>query len=124
MACRQNLGAVDLVLQAPQPPAAEQTQYDGVVATITRFEQDGALLTVEITVQNTSDKRMQVCTRASSARLIDQATGESWEALHGGGELSQCGRVNAHQSTGVWMQFTDPVIKILSERSFALYSDA
>ena len=107
----------------PPPPRASRefpTKYDGVMAQITRFEKSGELIIVELTVRNTLDERLQVCAHSSTAKLIDQATGASWQVLNHGGDVSSCGRVGANQSSGMWMQFKIPNPE---NKTFSLSSD-
>jgi hypothetical protein len=96
-----------------------QTRYSSVLANIARFEKTGELVTLELIVQNHSDESLSICTHSSLARLIDQATGQSWEALHVGGELEGCGGLGAKGSSGAWTQFKIPNPE---KRTFSLSS--
>jgi hypothetical protein len=79
------------------------TTIRGVVASITRFQKSGDLVTIEITLRNTSSQDVMACTQIWTTQLIDQATGESWRAaLHAGRE---CNILDAGKSARVWMKF-------------------
>jgi hypothetical protein len=96
-----------------------QTRYSGVVANIARFEKTGELVTLELIVRNHSDETIRVCTHSNIADLIDQTTGQKWDALHSGGHLDTCGSLGANQSSGAWMQFKIPNPE---KRTFSLSS--
>jgi hypothetical protein len=72
---------------------------------------------MELTLQNTSSKPARVCARVRSTKLMDQATGESWEPLHYAGQ--DCQVLNANQSGRLWMKFNIPDPK---KRTFSLSS--
>jgi hypothetical protein len=94
-----------------------QTTIRGVVASITRFQKSGDLVTMEIMFRNTSSQDVTACTHTGSTQLIDQATGESWRAaLHAGRE---CNVLDANKSGRVWMKFgiCEP-----EGRTFALFA--
>lgn len=99
----------------PKPPGGRhtidqkilETNYDGVVASITQFDKSGELITLALTVQNNSNNTVRVCTHSYLAQLIDQA-GESWRALHTGGELRACGKLGPNYSATAWMKFNVP----------------
>jgi hypothetical protein len=94
-----------------------QTTIRGVVASITRFQKSGDLVTMEIMFRNTSSQDVTACTHTRSTELIDQATGESWRAaLHAGRE---CNVLDANKSGRVWMKFD---IREPEGRTFALSS--
>jgi hypothetical protein len=96
---------------------AVQTTARGVVASITRFQKSGDLVTMEIMLRNTSSQDVTACIRAHHTELIDQATGESWRAaLHAGRE---CNVLDANKSGRVWMKFE---IRAPEGRTFALSS--
>ena len=94
-----------------------QTTTRGVVASITRFQKSGDLVTMEIMLRNTSSQDVTACMHAYYTELIDQATGESWRAaLHAGRE---CNVLDANKSGRVWMKFE---IRAPEGRTFALSS--
>jgi hypothetical protein len=84
------------------------TKYTGVMARITRFGISGAFITLEITVRNDGKKNVIVCGGAEHAQLSDQQTGDSWEPVNTGGNISGCEWVNASDEGGMWMQFKVP----------------
>jgi hypothetical protein len=63
--------------EALHPPI--QTRFDGVVASVVRFERSGGLVMVQLMARNTSRQRRQVCFHPRRTSLIHEATGESWE---------------------------------------------
>jgi hypothetical protein len=94
-----------------------QTTTRGVVASITRFQKSGDLVTMEIMLRNNSSQDATTCIHAYYTELIDQATGESWRAaLHAGRE---CNILDANKSGRVWMKFE---IRAPEGRTFALSS--
>ena len=96
---------------------AVQTTARGVVASITRFQKSGDLVTMEIMLRNTSSQDVTACIHAYYTELIDQATGESWRAaLHAGRE---CNVLDANKEGRVWMKFE---IRAPEGRTFALSS--
>jgi hypothetical protein len=93
------------------------TTARGVVASITRFQKSGALVTMEMSLRNTSTQDVTACIHPSYTELIDQATGESWRAaLHAGRE---CTALDAQKTGRVWMRFE---VREPDGRSFALSS--
>ena len=99
------------------PVSSVQTITPGVVASITRFQKSGELVTMEITLRNTSTRDVTACTHAYYTELIDQATGESWRAaLHAGRE---CNVLNSQKTGRVWMRFE---VREPEGRTFALSS--
>ena len=94
-----------------------QTTIRGVVASITRFQKSGELVTTEITLRTTSSQDVMACTQVWATELIDQATGESWRAaLHAGRE---CNVLDASKSARMWMKFE---IREPEGRTFSLSS--
>ena len=93
-----------------KPPSAQkmlETKYADVVAGITQFDKSGELITLALTMRNNSNNIVRVCTHSQSVELIDQA-GESWKAIHTGGELRACGRLGPNYSATAWMKFNVP----------------
>jgi hypothetical protein len=104
-----------LPLKPDSGPSPVQTRTPGVVATITRFQKSGDLVTMEITLRNTSTRDVMACAQTHFTELIDQATGESWRAaLHAGRE---CNALDAHKTGRVWMKFE---VREPEGRTFAL----
>jgi hypothetical protein len=94
-----------------------QTTTRGVVASITRFQKSGDLVTMEIMLRNISSQDVTACMHVWTTELIDQATGESWRAgLHAGRE---CNVLDANKSGRVWIKFD---IRAPEGRTFALSS--
>lgn len=89
-------------------PTDLQSSYKGVFVDITSFEKRGELITLELIFRNTSDKKIIVCSGASQARLIDEFSGESWDAVHYGGSVGSCGRIEGGESGGAWIKFKIP----------------
>lgn len=92
------------------------------MAELARFEITGELVAVEFTLRNAREERIPqwICPsdktprveskrEAKQAKLIDQATGESWEPfLYGGSLCEWCGYWERDQSLGAWMTFRGP----------------
>jgi hypothetical protein len=106
--------------EMPQPlPAGAQTIFEGVVANVTRFEKTGELVTLELTLQNSTPDTVSFCVEPNRAELIDELTGDSWREAHYGGEVS-CSfkrELAMSQSHAVWMKFQ---IRNPEKKRFAL----
>lgn len=106
--------------EMPQSLAAEaQTIFEGVVANVTRFEKTGELVTLELTLRNTTPDIVSFCVDPWQASLIDELTGDSWEEAHYGGDIN-CGNkkeLAMGQSHAVWIKFQ---IRNPEKRKFAL----
>jgi hypothetical protein len=89
-------------------PTDLQSNYKGVFVDITSFEKRGELMTLELMFRNTFDKQIIVCSKASQARLIDEFSGESWDAVHHGGSVGSCDWIGGGESGGVWIKFKIP----------------
>jgi class 3 adenylate cyclase len=113
----------DLSQPNPESPKPSlQTRYPEVVAELTRFEKTGEFVTVVLTLRNAGDKRVVqwICPggqpgiekklEVKQAKLMDQATGESWEPFNFSGSLwDWCSSMFAPgQSLGAWMIFKVP----------------
>lgn len=84
-----------------------QTVFEGVVASISRFEKSGELTTLELTLRNTAPDTILFCVEPSGAQLIDEISGESWGELHYGGDVycHQKRNLAMGQSHTAWMKF-------------------
>jgi hypothetical protein len=84
-----------------------QTVFEGVVASISRFEKSGELITLELTLRNTAPDTISYCVEPLYAKLIDEISGESWDDLHYGGQVSCHMKENLAmgQSHTVWIKF-------------------
>jgi hypothetical protein len=96
------------------------TKYPGVMAQITRFGTSGAFITLEIAVENGTNKDVVVCALPHHIQLSDQETGDSWKPANTGGGISSCDHVPASGESGAWMQFKVPNP---DKRVFLLKSD-
>jgi class 3 adenylate cyclase len=107
--------------ESPKPSL--QTRYPKVVAELTRFERTGEFVTVVLTLRNIGEEDLLqlICPtgkfphqesklEVKQAKLIDQATGESWEPFNAGGSLwDWCNTLlGRDQSLGAWMTFKVP----------------
>ena len=105
---------------SPKPdagPSPVQTMTPGVVATITRFQKSTDVVTMEISLRNTSSRDVTACMVPYYTELIDRATGESWRAvLHAGRE---CTVLDSQKTGRVWMRFE---VRQPDGRTFALSS--
>jgi hypothetical protein len=68
-------------------PGTVPSATKGIVAKVTRFEKSGGLVTLELTLQNTTPDTVSFCLDTYLAALIDEATGKRWNVLHYGGEM-------------------------------------
>jgi hypothetical protein len=84
-----------------------ETKYAGVMARITGFGTSGAFITLEITVKN-GWKKGVVCGFSKRAQLFDQETGDSWEPVSTGGDISTCRHLDPSVEGRTWMQFKIP----------------
>lgn len=84
-----------------------QTVFEGVVASISRFEKSGELITLELTLRNIAPDTISYCVEPLYAQLIDEISGESWGELHYGGDVGCHMKQNLAmgQSHTVWMKF-------------------
>jgi hypothetical protein len=83
-----------------------QTRFEGVVASVIRFEKSGELVMLQLMARNTSRQRHMVCFHPRQTTLIHEATGESWQPKESVGE--DCTRIEANNSSRVWMKFDVP----------------
>jgi hypothetical protein len=92
---------------SPSPQAKAQTIFEGVVANVTRFEKNDDLVTLELTLQNTTPDTVSFCVEPTKAKLIDEGTGNSWYQRHSGGKVScfQKGNLASGKSHIAWMKF-------------------
>lgn len=54
------------------------TEFDGVVAEVTRFADTGGMLTLEVTFRNVTQKAINICVDPNHSYLIDEKTGTKW----------------------------------------------
>jgi hypothetical protein len=95
-------------LPPPDPGQEFPTKDAGIMARITRFGISGAFVILEITVKNSGKKTVMVCGSSQNAQLFDKKTGDSWEPVNTGGDISSCLLVNPSVESGTWMQFKIP----------------
>jgi hypothetical protein len=62
-----------------------QTNFEGIVAGVDRFEKTGNLLTLELGLHNMSDDPVKFCAESKWARLIDESDGTTWRPVEAGG---------------------------------------
>jgi hypothetical protein len=107
-------------LESPKP--SMQTRYPEVVAELTSFEKTGEFVTVALILRNASGKALHqwMCPggrpfvekklEVNQAKLMDQATGETWVPFDVSGSLwDWCDSFFAPgQSLGAWMIFKVP----------------
>jgi hypothetical protein len=80
-----------------------QTRFDGVVASVVRFEKSGELVMLQLMARNTSRQLRQVCFYPRMTNLIHEATGESWQPKEYAGQ--ECNPIEANKSGQIWMKF-------------------
>jgi hypothetical protein len=80
-----------------------QTRFEGVVASVIRFEKSGELVMLQLMARNTSRQRHMVCFHPRQTTLIHEATGESWQPKESVGE--DCTRIEANNSSRIWKKF-------------------
>jgi hypothetical protein len=99
------------LLETPQTPEvsglAAQTIFEGVVANVTRFEKTGELVTLELTLRNAAPDTVSFCVEPYRAELIDELTGDSWNVVHYGGNVSCLSKqeLAMGQSHMAWVKF-------------------
>jgi hypothetical protein len=54
----------------------------GIVAELTRFDDAGGMVTLEVTFTNTATDQVQICVDPRNNYLIDEATGKRWDDQH------------------------------------------
>jgi hypothetical protein len=86
-------------------PVNLEVNAKGVYLDVVGFVRAGELITLEWILRNTSEQRVQVCSHASQAALIDQVSGESWRALHYGGPVAGCETIAGGGQSGAWAKF-------------------
>jgi len=98
-------------------PTNLPTNNKDVYLDVVGFVKAGELTTLEWTLRNTAGKEVHVCAKAAEARLIDQISGESWQALHSGGPAVSCQYIPEGGRSGAWGKFKLPA---LENRRFSL----
>ena len=87
------------------------TEFDGVVAEVTRFADTGGMLTLEITFQNVTQTAINVCVDPRATYLIDEDTGTRWDDSFQKDYIS-CGSplsLEPNKTYWFWMKFkVDP----------------
>lgn len=93
----------------PEPGAAvltHDTEFPGVVAELTRFEDTGGMLTVEVTFRNIGQATVSIRVNASrdDNYLLDEETGKRWEysQIDGHYDIISLKPGNTHI---VWMKY-------------------
>jgi hypothetical protein len=93
--------------QSAQKPEAVsssiQTIYDGVIASVVRFEKTGNSVMLQLLVRNSARQMHRVCFQPRRTELIAEATGESWTPKEAVGQ--ECTRLAANNSHRIWMKF-------------------
>ncbi len=54
------------------------TEFDGVVAEVTRFADTGGMLTLEVTFRNVTQKAIHICVSPNNSYLVDENTATRW----------------------------------------------
>jgi hypothetical protein len=80
-----------------------QTVYDGVIASIVRFEKSGEFVVLQLMTRNTSRQVRMVCFQPQRTNLVHEATGESWQPKEFVGQ--ECTHIDPNTSNRVWMKF-------------------
>ena len=83
------------------------TNFDGILATITRFDKVGQLLLLEIQLTNLSGEPVLFCIDLWNAKLIDEDTGDDWSPIQYGGRIN-CSvkqELSSQKQHLAWMQF-------------------
>ena len=84
------------VESAPPPPPLSpseatsrgtefQTNFQGIVEGVDRFEKTGNLLTLELGFHNMSDDPVKFCAESKWAKLMDESDGTTWRPVEAGG---------------------------------------
>jgi hypothetical protein len=94
-----------------------QTIYEGVVASVVRFEKSGGLVVLQLMARNTSRQVRMVCFQPQRTNLVHEATGESWQPKDFVGQ--ECTPLEGNTSSRVWMKFD---IATPEKRTYSLSS--
>jgi hypothetical protein len=86
--------------------SAIQTVYDGVVASVVRFEKTGNSVMLQLLVRNSARQTRMVCFQPRRTELIAEATGESWTPKEAAGQ--ECTHLEANSSSRIWLKFDIP----------------
>ena len=119
-ATRHNLTELQRQAQSPQPPPAgwRRTFWDGIVATVTRSEQVGAILTIELLYRNAVAEATEFCLTSLGGYIIDEQTGTKWgTSTYSGGLINSrvagaywngshtCRKLAPEEPHVAWMKF-------------------
>lgn len=77
---------------------AQPTEWPGVTAQLTRFDNAGGLVTLEITYANSSTDPVEVCIWPGDDYLLDEASGQRWDPEHSDGRLCEVYATRSPQS--------------------------
>ena len=85
----------------------QPTSLPGVVAEITRFDNAGGMLTVEVTFKNSGADTTAFWVNPDDTYIIDEQTGKRWNDHHRGGFLAQHWnfKLKPGDSHVIWMKF-------------------
>ncbi len=100
---------LDQILGPTQP-----SEFSGVEAEVTRFEDTGGMITLEVTFRNVSANPVGFWVSPAEAYLLDEQTAEKWKSVNSSKSVYRdFGRItlNPGQSHLIWMKFqiNDPV---------------
>lgn len=100
---------VKMIAARPVSGYSQETEFPGVVADLTRFEDTGGMLTVEVTFRNTSEQPVKICVQEInySSYLLDEAAGTIWKVNSYDGYIS-CGGPKTLDPGGrhvIWMKY-------------------
>jgi len=86
------------------------SEWPGVEAELTRFENTGGMLTLEITFRNVGSDAVEIGPQETN-ELIDESTGRSWEARQSGGFISGGKKLNPGDTYWTWTKYLvgDPI---------------
>ena len=83
------------------------TEFDGVIAEVTRFADTRGMLTLEVTFRNVTQSPIKICVNPDNSYLIDESTGTRWDDsfrkayISCGGPLS----LEPNRTYWFWMKF-------------------
>lgn len=86
----------------------QPSKFSGVEAEVTRFEDTGGMITLEVTFRNVSANPVGFSVNPAEAYLLDERTGKKWSSVESSSRVS--GRaggttLNPGQSHRIWMKF-------------------
>ena len=86
----------------------QPSEFSGVEAEVTRFEDTGGMITLEVTFRNVSANPVGFSVEPAEAYLLDERTGKKWDSVESSKRVSpRAGGtpLNPGHSHRIWMKF-------------------